>query len=103
MAKEEAINKKLDSLLLNYERANQDKWNLSKALDNRVEVTIDVNSLKPVQERNAHGLSPTELEMAPEQYLKLERCRAEANLIKARIAYKVHSDLTLSAIETTYL
>lgn len=49
------------------------------------------------------GLGPVDLEMAPEHFLKKQRCRAEANLIKGRIAYKVHSDIELSENETKYL
>lgn len=35
--------------------------------------------------------------------MEQERCRAETNLIKARIAYKVHSDFDLTDNEKRYL
>lgn len=95
-SRREQLMKELDDILVNYERGNEDKFNLSKTLDNKVEVTIDVGALNPVQNRNDMGLSPVEMEMAPDQYLKQQRCRAEADLIKARIAYKVHSDVALT-------
>lgn len=41
--------------------------------------------------------------MEPEVFLEKERCRAESNLIKARIAYKLHSDVALSPNEKKYL
>ena len=41
--------------------------------------------------------------MPAERFLLQQRCRAEANLIKARIAYKVHSNLDLSENEKRYL
>ena len=82
----------MEDLLLNYERANEDPFNLSHSLKNTVEVNIDVGSLAPVRDRNDMGLRPTELEMNAETFFKQQRCRAEANLIKARISYKVHSN-----------
>jgi hypothetical protein len=41
--------------------------------------------------------------MAPEIFLQKQRCRAEANLIKARIVYKMHSDVPLSDSEKKYM
>jgi len=41
-------NKQLEDLLLNYKRANEDVFNVSKALDNTVEVSTDINSLSAV-------------------------------------------------------
>jgi len=99
----DGLHKQLEDCLLNYKRANEDNFNLSKALDNTVEVTIDISTLSAVQKRNHLGLGPVDLEMAPEHFLKKQRCRAEANLIKGRIAYKVHSDIELSENETKYL
>ena len=90
------LKKKLEDCLLNYKRSNEDAFNLSKALDNTVEVTIDISTLSAVQKRNHLGLGPVDLDMAPEHFLKKQRCRAEANLIKGRIAYKVHQDIELS-------
>ena len=72
-------------------------------MDSTVEVSVDVSALSAVQKRNELGLSPVDLEIAPEHFLQKQRCRAEANLIKARLAYKVHSDITLSASEKKYL
>lgn len=102
-AKLAELNKKLEDCLLNYKNANEDKFNLSKALDNTLEVTIDINSFGSVEKRNDVGLSASDLDMAAEKFLKKERCRAEANLIKARITYKVHSEIPLSKIEKQYL
>mmetsp|Transcript_36750 Transcript_36750/g.44952 ORF Transcript_36750/g.44952 Transcript_36750/m.44952 type:complete len:473 (+) Transcript_36750:201-1619(+) len=102
-AKKEALEKQLEDLLLNYERANEDPFNLSHALPNKVEVTIDVDSFSSVQGRNDEGLRPTEIEKSAQQFLDKERCRAEANFIKARISYKVHSNVELSENEKSYL
>ena len=44
----EKLHKELEKILLNYERANEDSFNLSKALESKVEVTIDVEALTPV-------------------------------------------------------
>ena len=41
--------------------------------------------------------------MAPELFLKKQRCRAETIFIKARITYKVHSGFPLSHNEKRYL
>ena len=76
---------------------------MSKSLDNTVEVSINLNSLTPIQERNDVGLSKQNMDMPAERFLLQQRCRAEANLIKARIAYKVHSNLDLSENEKRYL
>jgi len=97
------LSRQMEDLLLNYERANEDPFVLSKALDSKVEVTIDVDSLTPVSNRNSSGLSLVDMEMHPEKFLEKERSRAEANFIKARITYKVYSDLPLSKLETKYL
>lgn len=99
----EKLEKEMEDLLLNYERANEDPFNLSHSLKNTVEVNIDVASLAPVRDRNDLGLRPTELEMNAETFLKQQRCRAEANLIKARISYKVHSNEQLTKNEVRYL
>ena len=44
----EELNKKLEDLLQNYKRANDDQWNISKALGSSVQVDIDINSLTPI-------------------------------------------------------
>ena len=41
--------------------------------------------------------------MTAEEFLNKERCRAETDLIKARITYKVHSNIDLSKSELRYL
>lgn len=87
----------------NYDRANNDIWNLSKSLGSTMRVDVDIDSFEPVQNRNDLGLTPTELDMNAEHFLHRQRCRAEANLIKAGIAYKVHHDIALSSNETIYL
>jgi len=97
------LNKKLEDCLINYKNSIEDKFNLSKALDNHLEVTIDVNSFTSVKKRNQTGLSATDLEIAPEVFLQKQRCRAESNLIKARIVYKMHTDLPLSESEKKYM
>jgi hypothetical protein len=97
------LNKKLEDCLLNYKNTMEDKFNLSKALDNTLEVTIDVSAFTPVKNRSQTGLSPVELEMAAEIFLDKQRCRAETNLIKARIIYKNHSDVPLSENEKKYM
>ena len=72
-------------------------------MDNTVEVTIDIGAFSPVQDRDNLGLSPVEMESSADIYLMQQRCRAETNLIKARLAYKIHSDIELSANEKEYL
>jgi hypothetical protein len=42
------LNKQLEDCLLNYKNSIEDKFNLSKALDNHLEVNIDVGSLSSV-------------------------------------------------------
>ena len=41
--------------------------------------------------------------MSAEQFLLKQRCRAEADLIKGRIAYKIHQKIPLSNNENKYL
>ena len=60
-AKLSELYKKLEDLLQNYKRANEDQWNLSKTLGSTVEVTIDVNDFAAVQKRNDLGLTQTDL------------------------------------------
>lgn len=50
--KMDALHKQLEDCLLNYRNANEDRFNLSKALDNHLEVTIDLGAFKPTQDRN---------------------------------------------------
>ena len=99
----EKLNRQLEDALLNYERANEDPFNLSKALESKVKVTVDVNQFEAVSSRNDPGLRASELEVNPEIFLKQQRCRAETNFIKARLAYKVHSDIPLTDNEKRYL
>jgi len=102
-AKMGVLNKKLEDTLINYKNSIEDKFNLSKALDNTLEVTIDVGAFTPVKNRSHTGLSPTDLDMAAENFLQKQRCRAETNLVKARIIYKNHSDVPLSESEKKYM
>ena len=102
-ARMDELNRQLGEILYNYRRSNEDRFNLSEAIPNRVEVTIDLNNLTPVAKRNDQGLSPLELDMSPELFLKKQRCRAETNFIKARITYKVHSGFPLTHSEKRYL
>ena len=102
-AKMDELNRQLGECLYNYQRSNEDRHNLSEAIPNRVEVTIDLDNITPVAKRNDQGLSPVDLELSPEIFLKKQRCRAETNFIKARITYKVHSGFPLSHSEKRYL
>lgn len=65
-AKMDELNKKLEDCLLNYKRANSEIFNLSKALDNELEVSIDLGSLSTIQKQDLGGLSQADLEVAPE-------------------------------------
>lgn len=47
-AKIDELKRQLEDILVNYKRANEDHFNLSKALDNSVEVTIDISEFSPV-------------------------------------------------------
>lgn len=88
----EDLERQLEDLLVNYDHANNDQTNLSHALENRLEVDVNLGSLASVQNRNERPtLSHSDLELSDENYLLRQRCRAEANLIKSRIAYKVFS------------
>lgn len=68
-AKMAVLNEKLENTLLNYKNANEDNFNLSKALDNTLKVTIDINSFGAVKNRNVTGLSPSEQEICAEMFL----------------------------------
>ena len=70
MAMIEKLNRQLEDALLNYERANEDPFNLSKALESKVKVTVDVNQFEGVSSRNDPGLRATELDVNPEVFLK---------------------------------
>ena len=43
-----------------------------------------------------------DLDLRDKHYLKKELARAETNLIKARISYKIYSDIPLSSAEKKY-
>lgn len=97
------LNKELEDLVINYKRSIDQEFNLSQALENTVDVTIDTDALSTVADRNNHGLRPVDLEMSADLFLDKQRCRAETNLIKARLTYKVYSDCELTKQEKKYL
>ena len=82
---------------MNYERSKEDHFNLSKALDNSLKVSIDLDSIKALKDKSLANTIDSDLTDA--QFLDLERRRAETLLIKSRIIYKVNNDKALSNAE----
>lgn len=93
----------LGNLLLNYKRANEDNMQLSSSLPNTLDVGIDLDSLQAVRDgMHQANVDLLDLDLREKHYLKKELARAETNLIKARISYKIHSELPLTAAEEKY-
>lgn len=99
----ERLRDELGNLLLNYKKANEDNMQLSSSLPNTLDIGIDLDSLQAVKEgTHQQRVDLLDLDMREKHYLKKELARAETNLIKARIAYKIYSDVALTASEKKY-
>ena len=85
---------------MNYRRGNEDFFNLSKALDNYLEVSVDVEALGVLPDRTRED--PIENALSDAQYLQRKRVEAETALIKTTIIYKRHNDIPLSSLEQRY-
>jgi len=97
----EKLERKLEDLLYNYDKGKEDYTNLSQALRNTLQVSIDLDSIKALQDKSTASVIDSDL--SDQEFLDLERRRAETLLIKSRIAYKVNDDKVLSTAEQTYL
>ena len=86
---------------MNYERGKEDHINLSHSLRNSLKVSIDHETLKLSQDRSSTRLSDEGV--SDDQFLDLQRRRAETLLIKSKIVYKLHQDKQLSTAESNYL
>ena len=70
-------------------------------MKNSLEVSIDLESLKALQDKSLG--SSTDSDLTDREFLDLERRRAETLLIKSRIVYKLDKDVALSDSEKSYL
>lgn len=95
--------KQIEDLIMNYKMLNNDAMNLTKALDNDIEVEIDLASLDAMNPGTHQHRTMTERDLSDSAFLSRERCRAETNLIKARIVHKLYSLEPLSDNEKRYL
>ena len=91
----------MENALVNYKRGNEDFFNLSKALDNHLEVKVDLQSLgflndKSMSDPIYNGISDLD-------YLQKQRVIAESSLIKSTIIYKAHNNIKFTKSEKEYL
>lgn len=98
--KAEKLLEQIENALVNYKRGNEDFFNLSKALDNYLEVSVDIQALgmtevRPLGDPVFDGLSDA-------QFLRKQRVLGETALIKATIIYKCHHDIPLNESERQY-
>ena len=103
----EALNKKVEDLLLQEEYRNEDLMDVSSSLRSHIDVKYDLKTL--VKSEFVYDMEP-ELEdptLTSEQYLEQYRRRAESRLIKSKIILKLwqaggaRADLTVN--ERLYL
>lgn len=85
---------------MNYRRGNEDFFNLSKALDNYLEVKVDVEALGVLADTS--NMDPLSANLSDAQFLYSKRIMAETALIKSTIIYKCHSNTELSGLEQKY-
>ena len=91
----------MDDILLAQERAQQDNFSLSHALENRTHINTDIASLMNNARHVTKGVR--EDQMKDIAYLDYKRRTAESTLIKSKIIYKVHKDIALTENEQAYL
>lgn len=90
-------------MILNYEMIDKDHMNLVKALDNELEVNVDLSEISALKPRTQENRLQGDRDMTDAAFLERERCRAEATLVKSRIVYKLYNLFPLSANEKKYL
>lgn len=91
----------MENCLVNYKRGNEDFFNLSKALDNHLEVKIDLQSLGFLNDKSMSD--PIYNGISDFDYLKKQRVIAESALIKSTIIYKAHNDIKFTEPEKEYI
>jgi hypothetical protein len=90
----------LENALVNYRRGNEDFFNLSKSLDNYLDVSVDVKALGVLSDHVK--IDPIKGSLSDAEFLAKEKVLAETALIKSSIIYKCHNGLPLSANEKRY-
>lgn len=102
-AKSKQIWERIEEMLIENERENEDNFNLGSMMKNRIRLDYDMKSLMRsefIQEVDPDVANQT---MTDEQFLSKQRRRAEQKLIKSKIIYKSHNEIPLSNQETRYL
>ena len=89
--KAEKILEQLENALVNYKRGNEDFFNLSKALDNYLEVSVDIESLGMTEARPEGD--PIHDGLSDALFLRKQRALAETALIKSTIIFKFHNNI----------
>jgi len=87
----EALQEKIENILMAEENRNDDINDLSAALKTSVNVKYDMRTL--VKSENVYDIEPELIDqtVSDEDYLDLFRRRAEAKLIKSKIIYKLQN------------
>ena len=95
---------KIERILLDIELKNEDLLDLSSHLPQQVNVSYDLKSL--VKSEFVYDIDPDLLNMSisAEDFLEIQRRRAEQKLIKTKIIYKLyHANQELTVNEKKYL
>jgi len=109
MAQEEAgkimktLKNKMDDMLLENWRENVDFSSLSHQLPTEVKIDYNLSSL--MKSEYVYDVDPDLIDesITPNNYLKIQKRRAETKLIKSTILYKVDKEIDLSSNEQKYL
>ena len=100
----EALQDKIDSLLMEEDNKNNDLLQLSNAgVQTHLSVNYDLRTL--IKSEQVYDVEPELVDktVTDEEYLESYRRRAEAKLIKSKIIFKVNTGSDLSSNEKIYL
>lgn len=87
----EALQEKIENILMAEEMRNEDLTDLSSSLKTHVQVSYDMKTL--VKSEFVYDVDPELIDksLSSEEYLEGFRRRAEAKLIKSKIIYKLQN------------
>lgn len=88
--RKEVLQDKIDSMLLENEMENEDLLSISHTHRATVKISYDLKSL--IKSDNIYDVEPELVDgsITDEQYLDIQRRRAETKLIKSKILYKLY-------------
>jgi hypothetical protein len=90
---------KIEDMLIENFRENEDFISLSHQLNSEVKVSYDLKSLMKSEKINDVDPELVNDEISDAIFLYNQRRRAEAKLIKSKILYKIHNELKLNPYE----